>query len=384
MTEVSSLLALGLMSGTSADGIDAALVETDGLYITSFGATNFIPYPEEVKSKILELSGQPVGSKTHLLERLVTELHGKAVKALIEKARLKPSDIDIIGFHGQTLFHQPPQKKGEIGTTHIIGNGQLLASLTGIPVIDQFRLNDIAHGGQGAPFVPIFHAALTRNLAKPLALLNIGGVSNITWLGSKEDQLLGFDIGPGNGLIDEWIRANSNLPWDEKGKLAALGQVHQNFIEKWLSHTYFNQLPPKALDRKTFKSYLEDIKFLSLEDGAATLTAFTAAALEKALSYLPEKPLKWIVSGGGTHNETLLKMIEEKIQQPLQKASYLGWDGDALEAQAFAFLAVRSLKGLPLSYPGTTGAPYPLIGGTLWRPKLEHNHKVRFRLSNFF
>lgn len=362
------LLAIGLMSGTSGDGIDAALLETDGVTIQHFGATHFIPYPDAVKHQILDAYGHPPGPEAESLAQTITELHAQAVAALLDKANLPSSEVDLIGFHGQTLFHKPPRLPGERGETHIIGDGYLLAALTQIPVIDQFRLNDIAHGGQGAPFVPLFHQALATHLPKPLAILNVGGVANITWIGRKEDHLIAFDTGPGNGLIDDWVRTHTGLPWDEGGKIAAQGRVNEELLAQWLAHPYFTQPPPKALDRKTFKVFLENVTLLPFEDGVATLTALTAASVEKTLNHLPAVPTSWLVAGGGAHNTTLLKMMAERLKVSIEIVSHHGWDGDRLEAQAFAFLAVRSLKGLPLSLPGTTGVPYPLTGGRLCTP----------------
>ena len=363
-----SLLALGLMSGTSADGIDAALLETGGTRIHRFRESHFIPYPEAIKQDVLKAYGEIPGPEIEPLAREITELHADVVSGLLNIAGLKPTDVDLIGFHGQTIFHKPPRFKGERGETHIIGDGHLLANLTQIPVIDQFRLNDIAHGGQGAPFVPLFHQALAKDLPKPLAILNIGGVGNVTWLGEKEDDLVAFDTGPGNGLIDDWIHKQTSLPWDEGGQIAALGRVNEELLTQWLAHPYFTNPPPKALDRQMFKVFLKDVESLSFEDGVATLTALTAATFEKALTHLPEAPLSWLVAGGGAHNPTLLKIMADRLKVPLQKVSDQGWDGDALEAQAFAFLAVRSLKNLSLSLPGTTGVPYLLTGGRLCVP----------------
>lgn len=365
MHEKNSLTSIGLMSGTSADGIDAALLETDGLSIHRFGPTHFIPYPETIKKAILQAYGHVPGPEIKTLENTITELHADVVAGLLKKGSLQSADVDLIGFHGQTLFHKPPQQEGERGETHIIGNGHLLAHLTQIPVIDQFRLNDIAHGGQGAPFVPLFHQALTKDLPKPVAILNIGGVANVTWIGEEENDLVAFDTGPGNGLIDDWVREHTSLPWDEGGVIAARGCVNEHLLERWISHPYFSQPAPKALDRKTFKVFLEDIQKLPFDDGVATLTALTAKSIEKALHHFPQAPLAWFVAGGGAHNPTLLKMIMKRSNVLVKMAADQGWNGDAIEAQAFAYLAVRSLKNLPLSLPGTTGVPFPLSGGRL-------------------
>jgi anhydro-N-acetylmuramic acid kinase len=359
------LWALGLMSGTSADGIDAALIHTDGEVINDFGPTLFKPYPEPLKNQILEAYGRPPGPEATSLEQAITHLHAEVVRELLNKTNLKAG---IIGFHGQTVFHKPPRKHGEIGETHVLSDGPLLASLTSIPVVDQFRINDVTHGGQGAPFVPIFHQALAKDLPKPLAILNIGGVANVTWIGQRHEDLLAFDTGPGNGLMDDWVRKNTGLPWDVNGEIAAQGHVQHDLVTKWISHPYFSAKPPKALDRETFKACLEDIQSLRFEDGAATLTAFTVATVAQALKTFPKAPSLWLICGGGAHNKTLLNMIEEKVQAPTQKVSAQNWDGDALEAQAFGYLAVRSLRGLPLSFPGTTGVPYPMTGGRITQP----------------
>jgi anhydro-N-acetylmuramic acid kinase len=361
----SPLTVIGLMSGTSADGIDAALLETDGETITHFGHNYHKPYPELLKTMILQAYGRVPGPEAALLEKIITEQHAQAVETLLERSGYKASEIDLIGFHGQTLFHQPPQIRGEKGQTHIIGDGALLSSLTGITVVDQFRLNDIAEGGQGAPLVPIFHKALAKDLPKPLAFLNIGGVANVTWLGENDEDIIAFDTGPGNGLIDDWVRTYCSLPWDEDGKIAAKGTVHSDILRSWLFHPYLSQKPPKALDRKQFSKCLEDVNEIPFEDAIATLTAFTVRAIEKALPFFPEKPKLWLVGGGGAHNVTLLNMMRERLEVDVKRVTDVGLDGDALEAQAFGFLAVRSMRNYPLTFPGTTGVPYPLPGGRI-------------------
>jgi anhydro-N-acetylmuramic acid kinase len=355
------LWALGLMSGTSADGVDAALIRTDGVTITAFGPTDYLACPPSLKARILSVYGHPPGSETSL-DQDITEHHVKVVEALLKKAGLKSQDIDVIGFHGQTVYHKPPCQ-GEVGHTYQLGDGVLLASLTGITVVNQFRQNDMAHGGQGAPLVPIYHQALARNMLKPLVVLNIGGVANLTWMGEGDEDLIAFDIGPGNGLIDDWVRMKAGLSWDEEGKLAAQGYVHEELLNQWIFHPYFAQKPPKSLDRKAFRGF-------SLEDGAATLTAFTAECLKKAMAHWPQKPLHCLVAGGGAKNPTLLHQCEKRANVALQKASDLSWNSDALEAQAFGYLAVRSLKNLPLSFPGTTGVSLPTTGGRIWKPEV--------------
>jgi anhydro-N-acetylmuramic acid kinase len=351
--------ALGLMSGTSADGIDAALLQTDGLCIKEFGPTQFKPYETDLRKRILSAYGKKPTEATEGLAHLITQQHAEIVVSLLSKTNIRP---DVIGFHGQTVFHRPPTPEVK-GETYQIGNGDLLASLTGITVVEQFRLNDIAHGGQGAPLVPLFHQALTHDLPKPIAVLNIGGVANITWIGEKEDELLAFDTGPGNALIDDWVYKNTGMSCDEGGRFAACGRIHDAYIQKWLQKDYFRKQPPKSLDRQAFHDCLKDVTTLPFEDGVATLTAFTAAAVLHGVSFFPENPKMYIVTGGGSHNETLLNMLSQYIEISVNRSSQYNWNNDALEAQAFAFLAVRSLKGLPLSIPNTTGVPYPLTGG---------------------
>lgn len=346
------------MSGTSADGVDGALLWTDGITVKAFGPTKYIPYPASLKRSLIQAYGKRPGPEGESLAQEILHYHLNCVTALLKETTQK---VDLIGFHGQTIFHKPPE-------TYQIGDGKALATEIGIPVVDQFRLNDLAHGGQGAPFIPVFHQALAQDIPKPLAILNIGGVANVTWIGEKEDDLLGFDVGPGNGLIDDFVQTHTEFPWDEGGAIAQRGIIHEKFLEKWLQHPFFDQPPPKSLDRQTFHTCLADIKDISFEDGVATLTAFTAAAVQKSLEHLPQKSSLWLVAGGGAHNDTLLSLLRKYMKTEVKKTSEIGWNGDALEAQAFAFLAVRSFKGLPLSFPGTTGVRSACTGGRLSFP----------------
>ncbi len=198
----------------------------------------------------------------------------------------------------------------------------------------------------------------------------------MTWIGNHEEDLLAFDTGPGNGLIDDWVRETQGLSFDEGGKIAAHGQVDENLLKRWLSHPFFSQKPPKSLDRKMFRSCIEDVRALSFENGVATLTAFTAHSFAQALQYLPEKPFLWVIAGGGAHNQTLLTMIQKKVDGEIKKASEIGWNSDALEAQAFGFLAVRCLHYLPISFPTTTGVPYFLSGGKIVKPTGLPRHSL--------
>jgi anhydro-N-acetylmuramic acid kinase len=359
--------AIGLMSGTSIDGIDAALVETDGLnYVKPL---SFVPspYDQPFRARLRGFFGNKQGSKdpaVAAMERELTELHGVAVGRLMEHINSigLACEIDLIGFHGQTIWHQPKKQ-----TTIQIGDGALLARMTGIPVVNDFRTADVLAGGHGAPLVPLYHRALAAGLPKPIAILNIGGVSNITWIGSDDDRdIIAGDVGPGNAMIDDWVLAHTGEPYDEKGLLAAAGHVDADLVEKALSRAFFRLKPPKSIDRDMFKKLMPDN--LSAADGAATLTMITARAIARSLRFLPAQPKQLYITGGGRLNNTLMRWIGDLTEIPINPVDDLGWRGDALEAEAFAYLAVRSHLGLPLSVPGTTGVPQPMTGGRLHRP----------------
>lgn len=347
--------AIGLMSGTSLDGeIDVAILKTDGA--SHVERLDFKPYPYDraARDKVRACFGMKQTSpQVGEAETLVTELHIQAVNALGKKA-------DVIGFHGQTIFHDPANK-----FTWQLGDGQRLADETGIDVIAGMRYADVAAGGQGAPLLPLYHRALASKLPKPLAVLNLGGVANITWLGEKENDILAFDCGPANALLDDFMRARTNHEFDRDGKLAMSGQVHQALIDQWLSHPFFEASPPKSLDRNTFN--VDAVKALSVEDGAATLTSFTVQAIARAGDHLPQKPKRWLVTGGGRKNKKMIHDLINRLNVAVEPVESVGWNGDAMEAEGFAYLAVRSLKGLPLSLPTTTGVPKPMPGGTLYK-----------------
>ena len=351
-----SLVALGLMSGTSLDGIDAALLHTDGLDVVRPGGWLTVPYDPVIRGRLRETLGG--GGDVAALERDLTGRHAAAVAALLDKEGLDPRAVDVIGFHGHTIDHRP-----EDSFTWQIGDGALLAELTGIDVVSDFRSRDVAAGGQGAPLAPLYHAALAKKIERPVAVLNIGGVANVTWLGAGTG-LLAFDTGPGCALLDDWMRRHSGREFDGDGTIARRGAVDQETIARLLEHPYFGRRPPKSLDRDAFAGAAEG---LSLADGAATLAGFTAAAVEKALAHLPSSPKRWLVAGGGRRNPVLMERLRAVLGPTVVAVETVGWDGDALEAQAFAYLAVRSLRGLALSLPATTGAPRPLTGGTLHR-----------------
>jgi anhydro-N-acetylmuramic acid kinase len=356
MTSKDRLLALGLMSGTSCDGVDAALVETDGREAITCGPWLSEPYDAAFHDRLRSVLGGRGDIAT--VERELTERHAHAVRNLLTRQGIAASTVDVVGFHGQTVLHEP-----ERGRTWQIGDGPLLARLTGIDVVNDFRSADVAAGGQGAPFVPLFHAALAAALPRPLGVLNIGGVANVTWIGEAgvEGELIAFDTGPGNAMLNDWTLRHTGRPADIGGALASGGRVDAGALSALLRHPYFERPAPKSLDRDAFDP--APLERLSPADGAATLVAFTAAAVARAQSLFPRPVNRWLVAGGGRHNPTIMAALAERVGTPVAPVEAVGWDGDALEAQAFAYLAVRSLRGLPLSLPTTTGVSRPLTGG---------------------
>ena len=341
---------IGLMSGTSLDGVDAAFLRTDGGAQVQSGPWLSLPYPDGFRARLRACLGQAEAPADIVAE--LTHWHSRAVQALREKT---PDWMPtLLGFHGQTIYHNPAERQ-----TVQIGDATLLARETGLPVVSDFRRADVAAGGQGAPLVPVYHQALAQGLPKPLAILNIGGVANITYIG-PDNTLLAFDTGPGNALIDDWMHKHTGIAVDKDGTVAARGQVLPQ-VYKLLDHPYFFQPPPKSLDREAFRTALA--LNARVEDGAATLTAFTALAVRDAFRHLPHLPSRLLVTGGGRHNATLMGMLGEYCMIDVAPVESVGWAGDALEAQAFGYLAVRSRLGLPLTFPGTTGVPSPLAGG---------------------
>ncbi|MSP41903.1 MAG: anhydro-N-acetylmuramic acid kinase [Alphaproteobacteria bacterium] len=370
------VLALGLMSGTSLDGIDAALIRTDGERVESFGPWATQPYDALMRTRLrgaMALAAR-LGSVARQdpqilsLSRDLTQMHRLVVEALLRDAGIESRQVAVVGFHGQTLLHRP-----ENGFTLQIGDGGWLARSLDIDVVHDFRSADVALGGQGAPLVPLYHQGLARNLVAdepgPLAILNIGGIANVSWLDLRLDPLgngiVAFDTGPGNGLIDDWCALKTGTPMDRDGALAAGGRVDAPALAALMASPQIQAPPPKSLDRQAFDLSL--VAGLSTEDGAATLAAFTAASIAASVRHLPEAPVRWVVCGGGRHNPTLMEMLRGELGVPVQPAEDAGWRGDALEAEAFAYLAVRSLRGLPISLPSTTGAPRPALGGVLER-----------------
>ncbi|HEV2335909.1 MAG TPA: anhydro-N-acetylmuramic acid kinase [Stellaceae bacterium] len=352
--------ALGLMSGTSLDGIDVAALATDGGERLDAGPALTVPYTHAFRERLRNvLGGTGPSAETAAVEAELTRLHAEAVARF--RARHPDVAVDLVGFHGHTILHRPAERR-----TWQIGDGALLASLIGVDVVADFRSADVAAGGEGAPLAPLYHAALAAGMAKPVAILNLGGVGNLTWIGEREGEILAFDTGPGNALIDDWVRRRTGQAADIDGALALTGRASRPPIERFLEHPYFARTPPKSLDRDEFQGAIPDGS-LTVTDGAATLTEMSAAAVAAAIRHLPAAPREWLVCGGGRRNPALVAALARRLEAPVRAVEAAGWDGDALEAQAFAYLAVRSVLGLPLSLPTTTGAPHPVCGGRLFR-----------------
>lgn len=365
------MTAMGLMSGTSLDGVDVALIETDGKRVTAFGPSGYRPYTEGERGVLREALAAATGltqreARPGVIgeaEAIVTRAHAEAVAAFTAQNRIAREDVDIVGFHGQTILHRPAQR-----LTIQIGDAAALAKAVHIPVMHDFRAADVAAGGQGAPFVPVYHRALAQSLDRegPICMVNIGGVSNITYIDGNE-TLIACDTGPGNALLDDFMFRTTGKPFDCEGRLAAQGHPDEAWIVRALQQPFFSAPPPKSLDRNDFAALA--LPNLPAADGAATLTALTAAAIARIVPLLPKAPKSWIVVGGGARNLTMMRMLRDRLAPAtVEPADALGWSADAMEAQAFGFLAARGLKGLPLSYPETTGVPMPMTGGVMARP----------------
>ena len=360
-----TLRALGLMSGTSLDGIDVAYLETDGECQVKRGPSATYPYDENQQAmlrqalreatEITQRDQRP--NSLAEVEKSLTWWHAIAVESFSAQHGLSDSNVDVIGFHGQTVLHRPDAR-----LTVQLGDGAALAKAIGIPVVYDMRAADVAAGGQGAPLVPIYHAALAQT--KPSAIVNIGGVANVTFIGGNGD-LLAFDTGPGNALINDWMMQHRGLAFDEGGKAALKGRVSQVHLAAAMAHTYFAEKPPKSLDRNSFAKL--NFTDLTLENGAATLAAFTAHSIAASAKWFNDMPRQWIICGGGRYNAAIVQNLKTLLPN-VMPAEALGLNGDSMEAEAWAYLAVRSLKGLPLTYPTTTGVATPTTGGILAKP----------------
>jgi anhydro-N-acetylmuramic acid kinase len=358
---------IGLMSGTSRDGVDAALIKTDGLNSVEPVAFQFEPYPDSLKSILADVCDAAMSNSrplTHPLieycEDLLDERYRAVTCSLLEKAAILAKDVSVIGLHGHTIAH-----RADLGWTWQIGKPEVLANQLDIPVMSNMRHYDVMFGGQGAPLIPVFHRALFADSSQPVAVLNLGGVANLTFIGPG-GALEAFDCGMANALIDDWMSRTTNYAYDEGGAFAANGAVDVAVLEHMLNHPFFSMSFPKSLDRNDFS--LDLVNGLSPHDGAATLTAFSAKAVAIGLDQFPARPHRLIICGGGRKNNTMRQMIERYSGIPTVLTDELGWDGDAIEAQGFAYLAYRCLHGLPITYPGTTGVAEPMSGGVLTRP----------------
>ncbi len=363
------MLCAGLMSGTSLDGVDAALIETDGERVLRFGPGAETAYTKEERAVLQRavdaaLAWRFDGPEPEVFaeaEAVLTETHARAIGALCEKAGIASAQLDLVGFHGQTVIHIPPEGD-QSGRTRQLGDGEALANRLGCAVAFDFRTADMGAGGQGAPLAPAWHRALveTSGLETPIGVLNIGGVANLTLIG-RTGELTAFDTGPGNGLIDAWVAEKTGGVMDKDGALSARGRILEAGLAELLSHRHFAKLGPKSLDRWDFS--LDPARNLTIEDGAATLAEFTARTVSMGLEGAPERPSRLIVCGGGRKNKDLMARIARACALPLVTAEAVGWRGDLIEAEAFAFLAARTAKGLPISWPGTTGVKQAMSGG---------------------
>ncbi|MFV0492965.1 MAG: anhydro-N-acetylmuramic acid kinase [Pseudorhodobacter sp.] len=367
--------AVGLMTGTVLDGnIDVALIRSDGERVEEFGPYELLPYPTHINGMLQEALSAALdwnfqGPEPEIFARAeaaLTEAQSHAVVQVIDKAGFRPQDIGVIGFHGQTVLHRAPVR-GRIGATRQLGDGALMARITGVDVVYDFRSADIAAGGQGAPLSAIYHAALLEGIetSDNAAVLNLGGIGNITWRG-KDGVVAAFDTGPANAPINDFIHSRGMGRMDRDGALARKGRVDEALLTRRLSSLpYLVQPYPKSLDRFDFG--YDWVSGLSTEDGAATLTAFSAAAVGAGLDILPQRPDCLIVTGGGRHNPALMAELAARADIKVDPAEAAGWRGDAIEAECFAFLALRSLRGLPQSFPTTTGVAGPIPGGRIAR-----------------
>ncbi|WP_298912474.1 anhydro-N-acetylmuramic acid kinase [uncultured Roseobacter sp.] len=355
--------ALGAMSGTSLDGVDAAILRTDGVDIDGFGPSSYRPYSPTEQNVLRGALGQWSGDAVDAATDVVEQAH----LALFEQF----DDYDLVGFHGQTLAHAPRTK----GTLQV-GDGAWLSQALGRPVVWDFRSSDVELGGEGAPLAPFFHFACARHIGAtdPLVFLNLGGVGNLTYVNptfqrAEEDgALLAFDTGPANAPLNDLLQTRLGIAFDEDGQIARRGTVEQGALELFLAEPYFSRIPPKSLDRNDFSEMIALVAELQDADAAATLTAMCAAGVAEGIQHCPKPPEQVLVTGGGRHNPVLMEMLAVSLDCPVRAVEAVGLDGDMLEAQAFAYLAVRVARGLPTSCPGTTGVRAAVGGGIVSSP----------------
>ncbi len=352
------------------DGVDVAIIETDGQEIVTLGRTGFFPYAEADRALLRRAAGDAalLGDRDARpgclaqADAMITERHAEAVEAFLETDSIDRAMVDLIGFHGQTVLHRPGRR-----LTVQIGDGAGLAARLGIKVVHDFRAADVAHGGQGAPLAPVFHRALaaTAGFSQPVAIINIGGVANLSFIAPGEEPVA-CDTGPGNALLDDLMLKRLGAAFDRDGAIASKGKADAAVLRELLAHPFFSTRPPKSLDRNDFLGTA--VESLATEDAAATLTAFTAASIAGAIPLLPSRPALAIVCGGGARNKTLMRELADRLPCPVVLAETFGWSSDAMEAQAFAYLAARREKNLPITFPLTTGVDKPLAGGVIAEP----------------
>ena len=363
MLKTGAVWALGTMSGTSLDGVDAAMVLTDGTRILEFGQVEYRPYSEPERVILRAGLGLwPGDAGVDAAAEVVETAHAEVL------ARFKGAEI--IGFHGQTLAHDP-RGRG----THQAGSGAVLAEILGLPVVWDFRTADVQLGGQGAPLAPFFHFACARHIGAdaPLAILNLGGVGNLTWINPQfaapdmPGAMLAFDTGPANAPVNDLMFARLGRQQDRHGALAATGVPDQAVLDAFLRHAYFFRMPPKSIDRNDFQGLSEAVARLCDADAAATLTLAAAQAVARGAEHFPHAVTRVLVTGGGRHNATLMAMLQTVLPCPVEPVEEVGLNGDMLEAQAFAYLAVRVARGMPTSCPSTTGVAGVVGGGQISR-----------------
>lgn len=363
MLQSGKVMALGTMSGTSLDGVDAAVIETDGVQVFGFGATRYRPYSTNEQAVLAAHLGRWPDDGVARAAQIVEDAH---LEVMTRFAR-----VDIAGFHGQTLAHDPAGRG-----THQCGDGGRLARALGYPVAWDFRSNDVAQGGQGAPLAPFYHFAVAKWLQAdaPLAFLNLGGVGNITWINPACDDpadpraLLAFDTGPANAPMNDLMMQRHGRSYDKDGALAAKGMADSTILARFLAHPYFARPAPKSLDRGAFAALGQDVSGLTDQDALATLAQAVVASVAQAMRHCPSQPAQLLVTGGGRRNATVMRALGQALDCAVKPVEDAGLDGDMLEAQAFAYLAVRTARGLPLSNPQTTGVPHPVTGGRIARP----------------
>ena len=362
MTGAGLTTAAGVISGTSMDGIDVALIASDGEARVETGPAATFPYPEAVARRLRAVVADPgeAQSPQPELERAVTDAHVAAVEAFLARFSVAREKVALVGLHGQTILHRPAAR-----LTRQLCDGARAAAALGIDVVCDFRSADVAAGGEGAPLAPVYHAAMAAGRERPLMILNWGGVGNVTWLGER-GEIVAFDTGPANALIDDFLLRRRGEAFDADGRLAAAGRVDEAALAAMMRDPYFDRRPPKSLDRNAFAAAARAVEPLGDADGAATLAAFTVEATAAALRQVPAAPKRWLVGGGGRLNAVLMRRLAERLGVSVEPVEAIGFDGDAIEAQCFAYLAVRARRGLPLSFPATTGVPRPTTGGVLW------------------